>query len=75
MKAAYLSMLTEDDCLTFGETALDLFRSSKDFFYNSLIPSEKGIINCGDDKTVASLCVDQGNNYASSRAEPVIKHT
>ncbi|XP_042336896.1 tetratricopeptide repeat protein 39A [Plectropomus leopardus] len=26
MKAAYLSMLTTDDCLTFGETALTLFR-------------------------------------------------
>lgn len=26
MKAAYLSMLTPDDCLTFGETALTLFR-------------------------------------------------
>lgn len=26
MKAAYLSMLTADDCLTFGETALTLFR-------------------------------------------------
>lgn len=26
MKAAYLSMLTKDDCLTFGETALTLFR-------------------------------------------------
>lgn len=26
MKAAYLSMLTEDDCLTFGETVFCLFR-------------------------------------------------
>lgn len=26
MKAAYLSMLTADDCLTFGETAYTLFR-------------------------------------------------
>lgn len=26
MKAAYLSMLTADDCLTFGETAFTLFR-------------------------------------------------
>ncbi|XP_061154021.1 tetratricopeptide repeat protein 39A isoform X2 [Syngnathus typhle] len=26
MKAAYLSMLTEEDCLTFGETAVTLFR-------------------------------------------------
>lgn len=26
MKAAYLSMLSADDCLTFGETAFTLFR-------------------------------------------------
>ncbi|KAM9761900.1 tetratricopeptide repeat protein 39A isoform 1-T1 [Menidia menidia] len=44
MKAAYLSMLTEDDCLTFGETALTLFRQVpglKQKIAGKSLPTEK----------------------------------
>uniref|UniRef100_A0A665USR4 Tetratricopeptide repeat domain 39A n=1 Tax=Echeneis naucrates TaxID=173247 RepID=A0A665USR4_ECHNA len=44
MKAAYLSMLTEDDCLTFGETALTLFRqvpTLKQKIAGKSLPTEK----------------------------------
>uniref|UniRef100_A0A8D3C1B0 Tetratricopeptide repeat domain 39A n=1 Tax=Scophthalmus maximus TaxID=52904 RepID=A0A8D3C1B0_SCOMX len=44
MKAAYLSMLTEDDCLTFGETALSLFRqvpALKQKIAGKSLPTEK----------------------------------
>uniref|UniRef100_A0A8C5ECW1 Tetratricopeptide repeat domain 39A n=1 Tax=Gouania willdenowi TaxID=441366 RepID=A0A8C5ECW1_GOUWI len=44
MKAAYLSMLTKDDCLTFGETALTLFRqvsTLKQKIAGKSLPTEK----------------------------------
>uniref|UniRef100_A0A673AZF1 Tetratricopeptide repeat domain 39A n=1 Tax=Sphaeramia orbicularis TaxID=375764 RepID=A0A673AZF1_9TELE len=44
MKAAYLSMLTKDDCLTFGETALTLFRQVpglKQKIAGKSLPTEK----------------------------------
>uniref|UniRef100_A0A8C6VZK5 Tetratricopeptide repeat domain 39A n=1 Tax=Nothobranchius furzeri TaxID=105023 RepID=A0A8C6VZK5_NOTFU len=44
MKAAYLSMLTEDDCLTFGETALTQFRQVpglKQKIAGKSLPTEK----------------------------------
>ncbi|XP_024133863.1 tetratricopeptide repeat protein 39A isoform X1 [Oryzias melastigma] len=44
MKAAYLSMLTEDDCLTFGESALTLFRQVpglKQKIAGKSLPTEK----------------------------------
>uniref|UniRef100_A0A8C2XKU4 Tetratricopeptide repeat domain 39A n=1 Tax=Cyclopterus lumpus TaxID=8103 RepID=A0A8C2XKU4_CYCLU len=44
MKAAYLSMLTPDDCLTFGETALTLFRQVpglKQKIAGKSLPTEK----------------------------------
>uniref|UniRef100_A0A7N6FLY2 Tetratricopeptide repeat domain 39A n=1 Tax=Anabas testudineus TaxID=64144 RepID=A0A7N6FLY2_ANATE len=44
MKAAYLSMLTKDDCLTFGETALTLFRqvpALKQKIAGKSLPTEK----------------------------------
>ncbi|CAB1417106.1 unnamed protein product [Pleuronectes platessa] len=44
MKAAYLSMMTEDDCLTFGETALTLFRQVpelKQKIAGKSLPTEK----------------------------------
>ncbi|XP_061539922.1 tetratricopeptide repeat protein 39A isoform X1 [Phycodurus eques] len=44
MKAAYLSMLTEEDCLTFGETALTLFRQVqglKQKIAGKSLPTEK----------------------------------
>uniref|UniRef100_A0A3Q4MRF4 Tetratricopeptide repeat domain 39A n=1 Tax=Neolamprologus brichardi TaxID=32507 RepID=A0A3Q4MRF4_NEOBR len=44
MKAAYLSMLTKDDCLTFGETALGLFRQVpglKQKIAGKSLPTEK----------------------------------
>lgn len=44
MKAAYLSMLTPDDCLTFGETAVTLFRQVpglKQKIAGKSLPTEK----------------------------------
>ncbi|GLD62272.1 tetratricopeptide repeat protein 39A isoform X1 [Lates japonicus] len=44
MKAAYLSMLTKDDCLTFGETELTLFRqvpALKQKIAGKSLPTEK----------------------------------
>uniref|UniRef100_A0A3B3TTF6 Tetratricopeptide repeat domain 39A n=1 Tax=Poecilia latipinna TaxID=48699 RepID=A0A3B3TTF6_9TELE len=44
MKAAYLSMLTDDDCLTFGESALTLFRQVpglKQKIAGKSLPTEK----------------------------------
>uniref|UniRef100_A0A8C9YLW1 Tetratricopeptide repeat domain 39A n=1 Tax=Sander lucioperca TaxID=283035 RepID=A0A8C9YLW1_SANLU len=44
MKAAYLSMLTPDDCLTFGETAFTLFRQVpglKQKIAGKSLPTEK----------------------------------
>uniref|UniRef100_A0A672I5K0 Tetratricopeptide repeat domain 39A n=1 Tax=Salarias fasciatus TaxID=181472 RepID=A0A672I5K0_SALFA len=44
MKAAYLSMLTKDDCLTFGETELTLFRQVpglKQKIAGKSLPTEK----------------------------------
>ncbi|XP_056233825.1 tetratricopeptide repeat protein 39A isoform X4 [Seriola aureovittata] len=44
MKAAYLSMLTKDDCLTFGESALTLFRqvpALKQKIAGKSLPTEK----------------------------------
>uniref|UniRef100_A0A674NIJ6 Tetratricopeptide repeat domain 39A n=1 Tax=Takifugu rubripes TaxID=31033 RepID=A0A674NIJ6_TAKRU len=44
MKAAYLSMLTADDCLTFGETAFTLFRQVpglKQKIAGKSLPTEK----------------------------------
>ncbi|XP_067369020.1 tetratricopeptide repeat protein 39A isoform X1 [Channa argus] len=44
MKAAYLSMLTKEDCLTFGETALTLFRqvpALKQKIAGKSLPTEK----------------------------------
>lgn len=52
MKAAYLSMLTSDDCLTFGETALTLFR----YELAAITHSKTEMTHCDRSIAVISQC-------------------